>query len=274
MDKYLISVDLDDTLLTSEKIITQRSREYIRKITNEGHRFIINTGRPFQGAVRYLKALGICEPMVVNNGGAIVYFNETYSEIVGYRLFPMEIGTVVSFHREVRPFLKNATVTSLFDFYTYDLAETPFWVLHESKEVHFREGNIAELLKTPPIVSEYYVWERDQNEFEKILKKDAYQEFRVTRWGNHDGIASYEISAKNSNKGEAMKYLAETLGIPLKNTIAFGDQLNDLPMLNAAEIGVAMCNAGDKVKSRSRYVTDEDFNHDGVVEFLKKLFEN
>lgn len=82
MDKYLISVDLDDTLLTSEKIITQRSREYIRKITNEGHRFIINTGRPFQGAVRYLKALGICEPMVVNNGGAIVYFDETYSEIV------------------------------------------------------------------------------------------------------------------------------------------------------------------------------------------------
>lgn len=274
MDNYLIAVDLDDTLLTAEKSITPKTKAYIRKKAEEGHRFIINTGRPFQGAVRYLKMLEIHEPMIVNNGGAVVYFDETYSEIVGYHLFPMEIDTVVSFHREVRPFLINATVTSLFDFYTYDLKKTPFWVLHESEKVAFREGNIAEMLNTPPIVSEYYVRERDQAAFEKILKKETYRDFRITRWGTFDGIASYEISAKNANKGEAMKYLAETLGIPLNHTIAFGDQLNDLPMLNAAGIGVAMCNAGEKVRSQCRYVTDEDFNHDGVVGFLEKLFED
>ena len=57
MEKYLISVDLDDTLLTSEKQITQESIEYIRHLVSLGHHFIINTGRPFQGALRFLKTL-------------------------------------------------------------------------------------------------------------------------------------------------------------------------------------------------------------------------
>ena len=48
MEKYLISVDLDDTLLTSEKQITQESIEYIRHLVSLGHHFIINTGRRFK----------------------------------------------------------------------------------------------------------------------------------------------------------------------------------------------------------------------------------
>lgn len=48
MDNYLIAVDLDDTLLTAEKSITPKTKAYIRKKAEEGHRFIINTGRPFR----------------------------------------------------------------------------------------------------------------------------------------------------------------------------------------------------------------------------------
>ena len=86
MEKYLISVDLDDTLLTSEKQITQESIEYIRHLVSLGHHFVINTGRPFQGALRFLKTLEIHEPMIVNNGSAIVYFDDNYENIIDYHL--------------------------------------------------------------------------------------------------------------------------------------------------------------------------------------------
>lgn len=49
MDNYLIAVDLDDTLLTAEKSITPKSKAYIRKKAEEGHRFIINTGAALSG---------------------------------------------------------------------------------------------------------------------------------------------------------------------------------------------------------------------------------
>ena len=57
MEKFLISVDLDDTLLTQEKTITDESVAYIQELERKGHHFIINTGRPHQGAVEYLKRL-------------------------------------------------------------------------------------------------------------------------------------------------------------------------------------------------------------------------
>ena len=91
MEKYLISVDLDDTLLTSEKLITKETIEYVQELVKKGHHFIINTGRPFQGAIQFLKMLGIHEPMIVNNGGAIVYFDDNYEKVIDYHLFPIGI---------------------------------------------------------------------------------------------------------------------------------------------------------------------------------------
>ncbi len=273
MGKYLISVDLDDTLLTSEKQITKETIEYVQHLVKSGHHFIINTGRPHQGAIQYLKMLGIHEPMIVNNGGAIVYYDDNYQSIIDYHLFPMGLKTLKAFHKRVKPYLYCGTVTSLYNFYSYDFNKTPFWVIHKSENVKMRECDISTYLDTIPYMSEYQVKEEFEEEFEKVLRQKKFKNFKITRWGHYDGLAPYEISSKKSGKGNAMLYLAKKYHIKPENTISFGDQLNDLSMINAAGFGVAMINSRSEVKEKAKYISEFDFNHNGVIEFIKKVIQ-
>ena len=70
-----------------------------------------------------------------------------------------------------------------------------------------------------------------------------------------------------------MIYLANKFNIPLKNTISFGDQLNDLPMIECANYGVAMINSRVEVKEKAKYISEFDFNHDGVINFIQKIIQ-
>ena len=71
-----------------------------------------------------------------------------------------------------------------------------------------------------------------------------------------------------------MEYLRKKYNIKKENTISFGDQLNDLSMIEKAHFGVAMVNSRKEVKEKAKYVSEFDFNNNGVICFLKKLFDN
>ena len=73
------------------------------------------------------------------------------------------------------------------------------------------------------------------------------------------------------SKGHAVKKLCELLQIPLANTVAAGDQENDISMIEAAAVGAAMKNATDAVKASADYITENDCNHSGVAEILRKF---
>ncbi len=269
-DKYLVSVDLDATLLKDDKSISDFSKKFIKDFVSQGNYFIINTGRPFQSAVNFLKDLDIVQPVIVTNGGAIVSFNDTYTEIKNYKIFPMEKEIVKDFNKEVKDYLDTALVTSLFNIYSYDFSKCPFWVIHESEMVKFIEGDIVSLLNYDPIRSEYYVKEEYINNFLEVLNQDKYKNyFSIIDWGVHENnIHSFELTSKNGNKGSTMLFLARELGIPLENTFAFGDQLNDLEMIECAGDGVAMINARDEVKEKANNITSFSNEKDGVVKYL------
>lgn len=83
------------------------------------------------------------------------------------------------------------------------------------------------------------------------------------------GVPSIEFTHKNANKGFGLWYLAEHLNIPLKNTVAIGDQLSDIPMFKVAGISIAMGNASNIVKSHATYITNHH-DRNGVASALKK----
>lgn len=62
----------------------------------------------------------------------------------------------------------------------------------------------------------------------------------------------------------------QQLGIPIENTVAAGDAANDLSMLRAAGVGVAMCNGTEEAKAAADAVTCRDNNHDGIAEIIEK----
>ena len=81
-----------------------------------------------------------------------------------------------------------------------------------------------------------------------------------------------EIMHKGVNKGEALKALINYLGIDKDEVIAFGDNYNDLPMLELAGIGVVMGNANDEVKEKGDYITAKN-TEDGVAKAIYKFLK-
>jgi hypothetical protein len=80
-----------------------------------------------------------------------------------------------------------------------------------------------------------------------------------------------EFSHMQSNKGDAVRFMADFYKVPLSDTIAVGDEENDCPMIEAAGVGIAMANASDVAKSVADYVTKADNNHGGIAEIIEKF---
>ncbi|MDE7082727.1 MAG: Cof-type HAD-IIB family hydrolase [Clostridia bacterium] len=79
-----------------------------------------------------------------------------------------------------------------------------------------------------------------------------------------------EISPLNDNKGEAVKFLANEFGIPIEKTVAVGDNLNDLSMIKAAGIGVAVGNATEALKNAADFISVSN-NEGAVAEVIEKF---
>jgi len=80
-----------------------------------------------------------------------------------------------------------------------------------------------------------------------------------------------EVVAKNLNKGNGLRMMAEILQIPLADTVAIGDEENDVSMLKAAGIGCAMSNGSASAKAAADYVTEKDNNNGGAAEAIRRF---
>ena len=271
-DKYLVSVDLDATFLNSESQISSTSKRFVRKFVKQGNHFLINTGRPHQSAVNFLKNLGIHEPVISSNGSSIVYYNKDYTQIEKAITFSIPCELVKKFIKETKSFLNGMCVNTLYNVYSFDFNKVPFWVVHTSSLVSKVEGDIEKNLQNDVLSIEAYVKDEYHKEFKNIFQKEEYQTaFSCIEWGCWDNVHSYEIHAHNASKGKALLYMEKEFGISHENTFGFGDQLNDLPLLESAFYGVSMLNAREEVKSKTKYQTKKDNDHDGVIDFVKEI---
>jgi hydroxymethylpyrimidine pyrophosphatase-like HAD family hydrolase len=82
-----------------------------------------------------------------------------------------------------------------------------------------------------------------------------------------------EIFPSEAGKGSAVKRLADILGVDIKDTLAAGDEQNDISMIQAAGCGIAMVNGTDLVKESADVITTYDNDHDGLAEFILGAIE-
>ena len=111
--------------------------------------------------------------------------------------------------------------------------------------------------------------------FEHSGLVDFRAEMRKTTEGKLFDVFSkpemLEFSHMQSNKGAAVKFMADFYKVPVADTIAVGDEENDCPMIEAAGVGVAMANASQVAKDIADYVTVNDNNHSGITEVIEKF---
>lgn len=265
-----IFLDLDGTLLNNEKNITEGNTKAIYKALEKGHKVIIATGRPLLSAIIQANKLGLNTEgcfLIAFNGGMLY---DTYNKKVIYK---KAISSDL-----VKQLFKEANKHDM-HIQTYD----DTYVLVEP-----RNDNAIVRKYCMYIGMEHKLFDVDQCEDavkclaiepERLDVLDEYMDWVNSTYSDelnafHSNRTYVEIVAKGLDKGEALKQMASLLNIPIENTIACGDEENDLAMIKAAGVGVAMKNGIPSVKAVADYITENDNNNDGIAEVIEKFMLN
>lgn len=269
MDRKALFLDLDGTLLNDRKEITSENRTAISKALLAGHKIIINTGRPLVSAVAQAQTLhldGAGCYLAAFNGG--VLYDMEHRSVISKVSIPVEL-VKLTFEEASR---RNIHIQTYSD--TKVLVEPRC----DDNEIRRYCELINMTYQVIPSISEL-VQEPVKMLLINFDDPSPLDEFRkwINSWADTllDAFFScneyVEIVPKGLNKGNALRQMAALLHVPMENTVAVGDAQNDLPMLQAARIGICMRNGCKECKEAADYVTVRDNNNDGIAEVIKEF---
>ena len=263
MNYKLLAADMDGTLLNSESIMTQRTREAILAAMDRGVLFVPSTGRPMGGLKRYLPAFDFDLPLILFNGAIAVTAKS------GRVLFSQGLDfscAEVIFARGVAGGYPVIAWAGEVLFVSCDNEETSTYQKITGAEVHvtadmepMRNLGVTKMLWIIPPEDA----KRLRDEMLGILGG------RVNCHTSQPYLLEF-VDAKAS-KGLALEAVGKAYGIAREEMIAVGDGYNDVPMLEYAGLGVAMGNAPEDIKALCQHVTlgnDEDGVAKVIEEFL------
>ena len=262
MKPHLIVLDLDGTLLTDEKVISAKTKNILQQAKNEGHEVMIATGRPYRSSEMYYKELGLSTP-IVNFNGAFVHHPRNSSWKTLHT--PIDLKVVKQVVEAVESYsIKNMLAEVLDDVYLHYHDEKILSAFSLGNP-QVTTGDLKSLLKTDPTSLLIHA-EEDSVDLVRQHLRDVHAEvIDHRRWGAPWDVI--EIVKHGLNKAVGLSHVSEFLNIPQERIIAFGDEDNDLEMIEYAGVGVAMGNAISPLKNIANEVTLSN-NEDGIAELL------
>lgn len=279
-DIKIIALDLDGTLLDSEKRLSDANREALARAAEKGILIVPTTGRFFGMMPSAVRDLPFVRYAITING-AQVYDRATDTAIVrdeiplATALGIMELldgfDVIYDCYRQNWGWMTESLQAKAAGYATnehYLKMVREFRKPVSELKAHLRatvaDGDVQKIMSFAP--------KGDKSVAERILKTIAeeigrrFPEINVTSstWNN------VELNIATAHKGNALKRFAEHLGFGLENCMAFGDGMNDFTMVEAAGVGVAMANAEPEVKRVAKIVTKSN-DEDGVAAVLGSL---
>ena len=267
----LIACDLDETLLDSDHKIPQRVVDAIHAAGEKGVKFVPATGRPFTSVNDVLETLGLDghddEYVISFNGGAITR-NSSPEPLTSSELARPCAEKLWDYAMEHELCVHVYTLDPVFIWNYYDWERSYIegrMNIVESHAATLDEG-VGDLVITKMLFAN-----TNQDELR------AYAEELATA-GVTEGLdvvyssnRYLEFNPHGINKGKGLLGLANLLGIKQEETIAIGDNTNDLAMIEAAGLGCAVANASADAKAAADYVCADDNNAGGVAEVIEKF---
>ncbi|WP_335428437.1 Cof-type HAD-IIB family hydrolase [Bacillus sp. JJ1609] len=264
-----IATDMDGTLLTATQQITSENRVAIRKALENGVEVVIATGRSYQEAKFVLEEAGIRLPMICVNGaevrsktGEIVSSNPLNKEQARQAALRLvENGVYFEVYTNEGTFTEDEdkAISIIVDIFSTANPEVPIEQIAEAAEDRLHKGLVRTI--------EHYdrLFEQDQYEIYKLLafsldpeKLEAANVALKEIEGlaiSSSGSENIEITSLDAQKGVALEKFVTSRGISLEETMALGDNYNDLSMLQRVGKPVAMGNAVDQIKTLCGEVT-------------------
>lgn len=257
MKPQIIFFDIDGTLINEKTyIVSDSTKEAIKKAKENGHLVFINTGRPIIEIDDCLKE--------INFDGYICGCG-TYIEFSNNELFYRSLGTSLSklVVNKLREYHIDAILQGKKGLY-YDINICSEEVLR-IKALHIREGFYkGQTFDDSDIDFEKLVIYTNKNSNFETFKKELENVFEFIRRG--EGF--YELVPLGFSKASGIEYLIKYLDIPHENTYAIGDSTNDLPMLEYVRNSIAMGNSNPLLFDLVSFVT-KDIEDDGIDYALK-----
>ena len=258
----LIALDIDDTLLGSDRKLHEIDRAAIARGKAAGIKFTIATGRSYRGSREIMAQAGLSEMPVINYGGAqtslypsgeIIHVDGLDLDIVRELIrFADELGAYIQIYDGDDYFFRSVSEEN--EYYKARIGyagKTADILTHEFKSV-----SKCLLIASP---------ERAR-ELAALLREHFAG--RLTVSGSNPRYV--EINALGVDKGKALRFLTGYLGLTREEVIAVGDNTIDLAMIRYAGMGVAVGNAADIVKQEADYIAPTNDEH-AVAHVIEKF---
>lgn len=263
-----IASDMDGTLLNSKQEVSEKNREAIQKALNSGVEVVIATGRSYEEAISVLQESGLQLPIICANGAEI---RTKEGEVVKAHPLDHKIAkqaadvlNQVGIYYEIYTSEGTYTVDYdkgvdiIIDIFTTANPELSRELVEEEAQHRYEKGLIHMVDSYEPILNgektiyKLLVFHKDHSfldEVEEKLKQIDHLEVTSSAFGN------LELMNTQAQKGIALAEFVEEKGISLQDTMALGDNYNDLSMFRVVGRSVAMGNANDDIKEQCTHVT-------------------
>ena len=260
--KKIVFSDVDGTLLNSEHKITPLTVQAIKTLKEKDIPFVIISARSPSGIYPILKEYNFSCPIISYSGSLILDENRN---VLYHHGMKKEAAA------EIITFLEKQNYDMTYSIYSLDQ-----WIAKNTADARIiREENIVKAKAMQGTLDDV-----TDDEVNKILcicnpeqtlqieeaLKQAFPQYSIVKSSD----ILIEIMENGITKAAAVEKLCEILKISTENAVAFGDNYNDVEMLEAAGCGFLMGNAPEPLKARIQNHTDDN-NHDGIYHALKKL---
>ena len=264
-DIKLIALDLDGTLLTTDKKLTERTKSMLKAAREQGVKVVLTTGRPLKAMDFFLKELGTDghkdEYTITFNGGLV---QKNTGEILDKTVF--SIDDVSRIYEETEKL--NIPLDAISEGIVYQI--------QSDQESLYAQFNPA-LTFVPTAfedLSSQITYNKCVTAFPQELLDAAIQKISPELFDKYEIFKSRELllewSPKNVHKATGLAKLIEHLGIDRSQVMACGDEANDLSMIEWAGLGVAMQNAVPEVKAVANVVTPMTNDEEAVAWAIEK----
>ena len=268
MEKHLIIIDLDGTLMLNFKEPEKNAINYLKELTKLGHLVIIATGRPFRSSYNIYQEIGLNTPIINYNGALVKHPNDELFPVTDLRVNRFDLFKILDF---IGDNLINVFSEIHDDIYVLDYNEDIHPYLHVDNGI-LHTGRLQDILPDNPNGCILFVKEGFVEILQKYVEDHFQDTLRSRYWGEDDLFHIVEIYNIHVNKGEGLKKAIEYYNINKNNVIAIGDGHNDIEMFNASKICVAMGNSHPALLPHANVITKSN-KELGVYLFLKDYFE-
>lgn len=271
MNIKLIAMDIDGTLLDDNGRIPEENSIAIKRAYERGVHVVLSSGRMTARVLPFAEKLGIDSPVISYNGAMARLAKKDGFGVIYHNPLPADIADELIEYSEKQNRHLNYYLDDVL--YAKDSPDSNIYAEMYSNQTgsvfHFvptlRKFNGKYPTKLIIIVT-------------PDLREKLHDEFSETMSGrcalmktNPEYLEFLNLTA---NKGSALEKLADTLGLPIEQTLAIGDGENDIPLLKSAGVSVAVKNAKEKLKEVADYFTERTNNESAVAEVINRFLES